>query len=98
MKNTKTAFVAAAVLAVTSLFAAPEAKAWDFCTSAYGQRVCANYGRVDEVAITGDLGTEAFLIQCRNGRAVDWNSYGDYSRSQAQIFVNSFCSTRGTSY
>jgi len=98
MKNLKASLAAAAVLAVTSLFSAPEAKAWDFCTNAYGQSLCANYGRVDEVAITGNLGTEAFSIQCRNGRAVDWNSYGDYSRSQAQIFVNSFCSTRGTSY
>jgi len=84
-------------LAILPIFAAPApANAADFCRDIAGGRACgtsfANYDIIEaNIPVLG--GSETLQITCDGGWA--YQSKGDWTKSTADTFVESYCEGRG---
>ena len=83
------------ICAVLASAAPSKANSWDYCMPFAGGEICADYGRnYDEIQATiPGLGTENLTVACVDG-SYDASSRGDWSREEAEAFVEGYCSTR----
>ena len=84
------------LLATTATLAAPAVNAADHCQDIAGGRACAttfpNYDIIEaNIPVLG--GSETLQITCDGGWA--YQSKGDWSKSTADTFAESYCEGRG---
>lgn len=84
-----------AICGVLAYAAPSKAASWDLCMPFAGGEICANYGHRQDVvrAHIPYMGTEDFTISCLPS-GYDATSRGDWSRSEAESFVDGYCSSR----
>jgi len=92
------ALAATALVAATTLIAAPSAQARTCFTAPTGGAVCNTYQGSNRLGDIYTLGysvgnvNEGMTVVCRGARVMDWKSNGNMSQLGAQRLANYFCS------